>query len=270
MVSTASRVYDCEYFLIDIPQERGEEALSYVAEQLEEIALSLREITGQKLKKEKLAKAIELSNKARGFALRDNELRRAVPSPMRGSEALGYLYMIGIGFGSKEALEIYRSMAQELENRVAKKITPIGEEKYRLLWLHIKPYFKNRLFHYLELERKASIAFEEVNHIFWPELNPEKPFRTVAQKLVSNTANRLVDHYVETLLNLAAQYRIDGVLHFAQWGCRWNNGRIKIIKEAFQKKGIPFFSLDCDSISKRNYFEGQLKNQIDSFLDMFV
>lgn len=35
MVSFVSRAYDCEYFLIDIPQERSEEAVDYVAQQLE-------------------------------------------------------------------------------------------------------------------------------------------------------------------------------------------------------------------------------------------
>lgn len=268
MVSTASLVYDCEYFLIDIPQERGEEAVDYVAEQLEEMAVGLSDITGQKLKKEKLSRAIELSNQARYHALRANELRRAVPSPMRGSEAIGYLYMIGIGFGSPEAEAIYKHMAQELERRVAKKYSPIGEERKRLLWLHIKPFFRTRFFQYLEKELKVAIAFEEINHIFWPELDPSRPFRSVAQKLVYNIANEPIESYIGTILNLAKKYRVDGVLHFGHWGCRWNYGRMKIVKETFQKKGIPFLTVDCDSVSQRNYFEGQLNNQIDSFMDM--
>ncbi len=266
--STASRVYGCPYFLIDVPQERGEEAVSYVAKQLEEMAHGLSEITGRKLNKQKLAQAIELSNQARKYALRVNELRQAVPSPMRGSEALAYLYMVALGFGSKEAVDIYRSMAKELEKRVAKKFTPIGEEKYRLLWLHVRPYFRNRLFHYLEKEKKASVAFEEINHIYWDELDPEQPFKSVAQRLVLNSANGPIDSYTDILIDLARKYKVDGVLHYAHWGCRWNYGRLRVIKDAFQKKGIPFVSIDCDSVSSQNYFEGQLNSRIDTFLDM--
>ena len=88
---------------------------------------------------------------------------------MRGSEALSYLHLIGIAYGSKKALKIYRKMTQELQKRVEKNFSPKEEEKHRLLWLHLKPYFPNRLFHYLEKEKKVSIAFEEVNYIFWPE-----------------------------------------------------------------------------------------------------
>jgi benzoyl-CoA reductase/2-hydroxyglutaryl-CoA dehydratase subunit BcrC/BadD/HgdB len=266
--SVASRVYDCPYFLIDIPQERGEEAVSYVAKQLEEMAHGLSDITGRKLNIQKLTQAIELSNQARIYALRVNELRQAVPSPMRGSEALGYLYVVGLGFGSKTAVNIYRSMASELEKRVEKKFSPIGEEKHRLLWLHVRPYFKNRLFHYLEKDQKAAIAFEEINHIYWDELDPEQPFKSVAQRLVLNSANGPIDNYTDILIDLAQKYKVDGVLHYAHWGCRWNYGRLRVIKDAFQKKGIPFVSIDCDSASSQNYFEGQLNSRIDTFLDM--
>ena len=266
--SLANRIYGCEYFLIDIPQDQGEEAVSYVAQQLEEMARGLSDILGKKLDNEKLARAIDLSNQARAYALQANDLRRAVPTPMRGSEALGYLYLIGIGFGARKTLEIYRSMVRELRKRVVKEFTPIQEEKYRLLWLHIKPYFRNSLFRYLERERKAAIVFDEISYIFWPELDPQKPFHSIAQRLVSNLFNGSMDAYLGVLSRLAEQYKIDGVVHYAHWGCRWNYGRLKIVKEAFQEKGIPIISIDCDSASSRNYFEDQLKNQLDSFLDM--
>ncbi len=268
MISYASQVYDCEYFLIDIPQEKSEEAIDYVARQLEEMAQRLSELTGRKLSKEKLAKAIERSNEARRYALQANELRQSIPAPMRGSEALSYLYLPGIGFGSNETVEIYRKMAAELERRVAKKFSPLEEERHRLLWLHVKPYFPNRLFRYLEKEKKASIAFEEVNHIFWPELDPEQPFRSVAQKLNANLFQGPIDSYIELLLNLVEKYKVDGVVHYAHWGCRWNYGRMPNVKEALQAKGIPFLRLDLDSISSRDYFEGQLNSRIDTFLDM--
>jgi benzoyl-CoA reductase/2-hydroxyglutaryl-CoA dehydratase subunit BcrC/BadD/HgdB len=266
--SIASRVYDCPYFLIDIPQERGKEAVSYVADQLEKMASQLSDLTGRELKKERLAEALDLSNQARKYALRVNELRQTVPSPMRGSEAMGYLYMTGLGYGSKKSVEIYRSMAKELEKRVEKKFTPLGKEKYRILWLHIRPYFQNQLFNYLEKQQKASVAFEEFNTIYWPELNLEQPFKSVAKRLVLNPANGPIDDYTELLLDVARKYKVDGAIHYAHWGCRWNYGRLRVIKDAFQKKGIPFVSIDCDSASSQNYFEGQLNSRIDTFIDM--
>ncbi len=268
MTYTASQIYRCEYFLIDVPQERGEDAVDYVASQLEEMTEKLAEISRRKIEKEKLSSAVKLSNLARAYALQANELRKAVPSPMRGSEALSYLYLIGVGFGSKKATEIYKSMARELGERVRKKFSPLGRERHRLLWLHVKPYFQTNLFRYLEIERKVSIAFEEMNHIAWNELNPEDPFRSIARRLIFNLGNFPLDSYLEVLSNISKEYRIDGVIHYAHWGCRWNYGRGKIVKDALNSLGIPLLSLDCDSASRRGYSEERVQNQIDAFLEM--
>jgi benzoyl-CoA reductase/2-hydroxyglutaryl-CoA dehydratase subunit BcrC/BadD/HgdB len=268
VLSKANQIYQCEYFLLDVPSEGGEDAVSYVASQLKDMVTMLSETTGRKLVSGKIEQTIDLSNKAREYALKANALRQTIPSPMRGSEALSYLSLIGGGFGSREAVNIYKTMVDELEKRTMEDYSPFGEEKKRLLWLHIGPSFQNRLFDYLEKEQKVSIAFEEINHIFWPELDPQKPFWSVAQKLVSNTAHGPIDTYIKELHRMAELHCIDGVLHFAHWGCRWNYGRIKIVKDAFLERGIPVLSLDCDAASERNYFEGQLIGQIDSFLDM--
>jgi benzoyl-CoA reductase/2-hydroxyglutaryl-CoA dehydratase subunit BcrC/BadD/HgdB len=85
---------------------------------------------------------------------------------------------------------------------------------------------------------------------------------------VLNSANEPIDSYTDILIDLARKYKVDGVLHYAHWGCRWNYGRLRVIKDAFQEKGIPFVSIDCDSASSQNYVEGQLNSRIDTFLDM--
>jgi benzoyl-CoA reductase/2-hydroxyglutaryl-CoA dehydratase subunit BcrC/BadD/HgdB len=264
----AGRAYGCEYFLIDVPQESGEAAIDYVAIQLEGMAIKISELTGLPLSREKLVEAIRISNHTREYALWVNKLRQSVPAPMRGSEALGYLYLTGMAYGSTSGLKIYKTMADELERRVARKHAPLGEEKHRLLWLHLRPFFRNRIFRYLEKERKAAIAFEEINHVYWPELDPERPYWSVAQRMVSNFINDPIESSLALYFQLIKDYKIDGVIQLAHWGCRWNYGRIKILKEAFQEKGIPFMSLDCDLISERNFNETQIKSRLDTFLDM--
>ena len=56
----------------------------------------------------KLKEAIRIYNKSRELALKVNKLRQAVPSPMRGSEALGYLYLTGMSLGSIQGQKIYK------------------------------------------------------------------------------------------------------------------------------------------------------------------
>jgi len=264
----AARVYGCEYFLIDIPQERGEEAVDYVANQLEEMAVQLSAITGHALSRDRLAEAIRISNRTREYALKVNNLRQTAPSPIRGSEALGNLFLLGMGFGSKKCLQIYQSMAKEIEGRTASNYTPLGEEKHRLFWLHLKPFFQSGFFDYLELDKKMAISFEEINHIFWPELDPLSPYRSVAIRLLSNSMNLPLDESIAIYLRIIDEFKIDGAIQLTHWGCRWNYGRIKIFKEVFMEKGIPLLSLDCDAASSRSYNEGQLSDRLDAFVDM--
>ncbi len=99
-------------------------------------------------------------------------------------------------------------------------------------------------------------------------MDPEQPFHSVAQRLVLNSANGPIDSYTDILIDLAQKYKVDGVVHYAHWECRWNYGRLRVIKDAFQKRGVPFVSVDCDSVSSQNYFEGQLNSRVDTFLDM--
>ena len=77
-----------------------------------------------------------------------------------------------------------------------------------------------------------------------------------------------IEKSLALFLRLIEDYKINGVIHLAHWGCRWNYGRIKILKEAFQEKGIPFMGLDCDLVSSRNTNEAQIMNRIDTFLDI--
>lgn len=264
----AARIYGCEYFLIDIPQERGSEAVDYVASQLEEMAGRLSGMSGNNLSRERLSEAIRISNQTREYALWVNKLRRTVPSPIRGSEALGNLFLVGVAFGSQTGLRIYQTMAREIERRKAKKYTPLGEEKHRLLWLHLKPFFRNGFFHYMELDKKMAIAFEEINHIYWPELDPLEPYRSVATRLLSNSINLPLEKSIETYLKIIDDYKIEGAIQLTHWGCRWNYGRTKILKEIFQEKGIPLLSLDCDAASSRSFNESQLRGRLDAFIDM--
>jgi len=151
---------------------------------------------------------------------------------------------------------------------VAKQFTPLGKEKHRLLWLHLKPSFPNTIFRYLQEERQTAIAFEEINTIFWPELDPQKPFHSIAERLITNPLNGDIEKSVNLHIKAIEDYKIDGVIQLVHWGCRWNYGRIKILKEVFQNKGIPFLSLDCDLVSQKNFNESRIKNRIDTFLDI--
>jgi len=68
--------------------------------------------------------------------------------------------------------------------------------------------------------------------------------------------------------DLVKRYKIDGVIHFSQRGCRQSCGGAYIIKDFLQKKGVPMLIMDGDGADYRNYSKGQTRTRIEAFLEM--
>ena len=97
--------------------------------------------------------------------------------------------------------------------------------------MHLKPYYSEELMNFLKQEG-AVLAMEEFNHIFWPPLDPEQPFLSLARKTLSHFAFKPVSERIRVMEELARKYRVDGIVHFSHHGCRTSCGGALIIKEA--------------------------------------
>ena len=81
-------------------------------------------------------------------------------------------------------------MCEELEERIEKGITAVEDEQHRLLWCHLRPYYNDEIFQYLEIEHNAVVAFEMVNLITWDEMDPQKPFQSLAKETSVKSVHR--------------------------------------------------------------------------------
>ena len=119
---------------------------------------------------------------------------------------------------------------------------------------------------YLENKCKARVVFEEVNYLHWKEMDPRQPYRSLAYKLLSNPPLGPVERWINESMGVVRDYRIDGIVEFAHWGCRHLNAAIPMLKERIDKQRIPILVLDGDCIDGRDYSGGQIKTRIDTFL----
>ena len=266
-----SKYYNCEHYLIDSPYYDDEEANShrYLVAQLKEIASKVDKITGRRLSQERINYVFNLANQTREDILKINELRENIPSPLSGWDAMAYiLYMFFSSLGTKKGWEFYQTLAQEVKEKVDLKRGAIREEKHRLLWLHqIRPYYPNEIIQNLQ-ENKGVISFEEVSQVYWGALNPQRPWESLAQKMAANFGVGPIERRIKVIYDLVKKYKIDGVIHFSQRGCRQSCGGAYIIKDFLQEKGIPMLLLDGDGADSRNYSKGQTRTRIEAFLEM--
>lgn len=247
-----SRFYGNEYFYLNIPQDSSAGSVEYVADQLKRLTALLCRKTGMSIReveKERLPRAIELSNQAAGYWKKIQQLRQTVPSPMPSREALDYATVLSQTWGSEEIVEIYSLLYSELKARVESNNHDLPEEKMRLLWLHLRPYYDNKIFDILE-EHNAVIAFEEVNYPSRNEMDPSSPYKSLASEILSGggkyrtSLNRAID-----LEMLADKYKVDGVIHFSHDNCEWTKNTFPVVSEFLNnKRGLPILNLSSDCL----------------------
>ena len=264
-----AKKYKKPYFFLDTPYHYNDKvAVDYLAKQLEDMVKELEKIIGRKMNPDKLAETIKLSNEAREYFLKVNELRKNIPSPMLGSEAIDYAAIVANTWGTRETIDVYKTLYEELKERVEKQVDAVEGEQYRILWRHLRPYYDIGIMSYLENQCKMAIAFEEINYIYWKEMDPKDPYRSLSQKLLSNSPIGPIEHWTkEATLNFVNWYKIDGIIEFAHWGCRHLNSAAHILRDELQKIGKPFLVLDGDCIDDRNYAVAQTSARIDAFLN---
>jgi benzoyl-CoA reductase/2-hydroxyglutaryl-CoA dehydratase subunit BcrC/BadD/HgdB len=264
-----SKKYNKPFYYIDVPYDYERPyAVDYVAKQIEDIIKKMAKNHGREFSADTLEQAIEYSNQARDYYFKVNELRKTRPTPMLGGEAIDYAIMLAHTFGCKEMVDICKTLYEELKEKVDKKVGPLDEERHRILWRQLRPYYTTAPIDYLERIHKAVIVFEEVNFIHWPEMNPDEPFKSLAKKLLSNPPSDFSKKWLKATISFVNDYYVDGIIEFAHWGCRYLTANTQVVKDALQNKKIPILVLDGDCIDRRDYSDAQVKTRIDAFIEI--
>lgn len=264
-----AKMYNTPFFVLDVPYKGDANAEAYVADQLVEIWTALADISGRKPDLVTLRETLRYGNDFRANLVFVNEMRRRVPALLRGSEMLNYLYLFFAGQGSREAAEVLACLVKELSAREA--VPREGKrEKHRLLWLHLKPYYKGELMDCLENKEGAVLAFEEMSHVYWSPLELEEPFQSLARKILAHFAYKPLDTRITTIARLAREYQVDGIVHFSHWGCRQSSGGALILRDELQRAGWPVLVLDGDCLDGRNEASGAMLTRVQAFLEILA
>lgn len=267
--NNVSRYYGCDHYLLDVPYHDTKKARKYLADQFRELAEIIAEKQGKPVDMDKLALAMKRSNEARVYMLKINELRHAVPSPLPGDHAIGYvLDMQFFGLGSETGVKFFKALYEECKARVDNGRGPVNNEKHRLLWLHyIRPYHPNDIFSYLG-EKGVSVCFGESGHVYWEPMDPDKPFESLAASILTIPSGGPLERRANLAVELAEKYNVDGVIHFSHWGCRQSCGGEYVIRDMMRKKEIPMLILDGDGTDSRNYSREQTRLRLEAFIEM--
>lgn len=247
-------------FLIDVPYQTTPEANNYVKNQLSSIT---SHISSQLNCQFRWEDAFSLSNSTVKTIQQIEALRKrknfAIQPPTKNLDYLPYYFQFLGSPVSKLFFEKFLFQLQKLEKSPTKF--------HRLVWLHLKPFYPNQLTALLN-EYHFDVVYDEFASVFWKPLEPEKPFESLTNKIISSQNLTVPEKRLDRVLHWCDQFQADGVIQFNQWGCRQSQGMNFLLKNTLQQKGYPVLLLDGDHIDKKFYSEEQLRTRIEAFHEM--
>lgn len=264
------------FYLIDVPYHNSEKSLQYLTGQIKKIYFDICKKTGKNPDMSRFSEIINLSNEFREWAIKVNNLRKVLTDYPPFYNGLNFILPFHGLAGTKEAVILYRQMYREFKeyldrqnasSAASNKRSAERKSIKRILWLHLKPYYKNEIFDMLDSEN-CRVVFEEMNYVYWPELDPDRPFESLARKMLSHFLAGSIDRRIDMITRAAGEYRADGAILFSHWGCRQSNGAARIIKDSLKKINIPTLVLDGDCVDKNNSSQGQVKTRLQGFIEI--
>lgn len=239
---------------VDLPTYtfEAEASIRFLAEQFRDTVSKIESALGIRHDPQKLRTILQKVNQARHYHVLAEDLRARSPALARGSELLKRSVLYASGWGSPQFVEVARAYYEELSER-AQSLQPgrtplfhLGE-KHRILWVYLWDYSDSSIFAYLEDDLDCAIVAEELNHIHWPPMNLDKPFESIARRVVQ-PINHL-NSRMAYLMEMAEKYRVDGIILFAHFF-----GHCPLASESFQnllrKSGYPILILEGDCLDE--------------------
>ncbi len=271
----ASRLYKAPLFLLDVPYNIGggdsdhldEAHMEYYGSQLEELFAFLEKQTGTRFDMDKLRETLAISNWTSKLWMEIQDYRKNVPSPMDARDAFSAVFFMLCMPGSQVAIDFYTQLRDEVRQRAKDGIGVIENEKFRLVWDNLPPWFGLKIFEYLN-SLGAVVVAEVFSHTWSGSLDTSRPFESLARKYLPNMANSNIKRRMDIIVNLVKDFHVNGVVLPTNWGCRMMSIGETIIRDTVYKKlGVQSLILEMDSSDWRVAGDAQIKERLATFIE---
>jgi benzoyl-CoA reductase subunit B len=279
--------YRCPVAMLHIPYqgdgEITESMRRYVVDQLrEKIIPQLESISGKAYDEDRLREMLSRSARAEDDLVAVLESARHRPSPI--DAYFGGVYYIGPIFtafrGTEEAVEYYRTLREEVEERRARglgPVTPDGameRERFRLVvegppnWTSFREFWK------MFADEGAVVvasSYTKVGGVYDTGFrhDPSRPLETLADYCMGCYTNMSLPRRVEMLSRYVLDYEADGLLINSIKSCNsFSAGQLMILREVEGRTGRPGGFIESDLVDPRYFSAANIRNRLESYFQM--
>lgn len=275
------------FMTIDIPYKKTKEHRDYMFHQLQEAIPWMEQATGRKVDDEKLIAAIRNEWEVNVLWAKICELNKAVPAPLDYRLILSMQIPRATLRHKKEAVQFYRELYDEVQERVAQGISARGFEQARLTQEGIAPFPYIHILRYPEKFGAIIVAGHMFNAGAWeleedgtwrsaPSLSElEKELRTRDDALLALADLYIFYHFHEcsplekpaSYLGRIRDWKVAGAIVHLDRGCiNVQNGMQEAVF-ALHLAGIPTVTFEGSQADPRDLSEPQVYDRLDSFFE---
>ncbi len=263
-------------FLLDTPPVEGEQLphhRAYVRNGLNELVGFLSSTFNTTLEDDKFRNVADLSSNAINLWTNSLEACKNKPSPLNCADRFLTMAPVVSSRGTEHCVEFYEMLFAEVEDRVKQNIGAVGDEKIRLLWDNIPPWFILRFFNQLAA-RGVSFPADTYTHA-WSGAIEGVDVSSILDEMVgmySNVyLNKGLNAKIDKMCQLIKDYDLDGFIMFSVRSCkRYSLGQMASKEIVTERTGVPGVIIEGDMVDSRLFNEAQIQTRVDALLEMFV
>jgi benzoyl-CoA reductase/2-hydroxyglutaryl-CoA dehydratase subunit BcrC/BadD/HgdB len=246
--------------------------VDFVAGQIEALVAPLEEVAGHKLDVDRLREVIGISKQTTTLWKAVLETATHVPAPITFFDSTVQMGPAVVMRGLKEAVEYYRLLLAELEQRVADGVAAVEGERLRIYWEGMPIWGKLSSLGAQFLQLKACVvASTYCNSWIFEDLDTADPLRSMARAYSGIFICRSDDRKEPYIEQMVARFKVDGILYHDAKTCPNNsNSRYGLPQRLDKKLGKPHLAINGDLNDLRLYSEEQTRTNIEAFVEQLL
>ncbi len=269
--------FDIPVLYLDIPFYSDKRAIDYYAKGYKDIVAAVQQMTGTKLKPDRLREVVENTNKASELFFEINELKRNVPNPVPNYYNMQHTGTKLTMAGTEDAVEYYRTALEVSKDRLKKGKHVLPEERIRLFFMYTGYYFDNSIYSWFQEEMGVSWIMDVLNAF---DFNPfidtssvdsmlyglaEEMFNLPMTRQLKGSWN-MPSNWLSDVLYYVKTYKADCCVFTGHTACKQAWGVYRLVADEVKRQlGVPSLRLEGDGWDSRITPMSVIKEQFEEF-----
>lgn len=267
------RFYSCEFAMVDMPYNFTgaitDHAENYIVEQLQGCIAQIEALTGRPYDYARLEEVVRLAQTAHEYWRKCLELGATNPSPITTTDILVNMGPIVCLRGTQAAIDVYKTLYEELLERVKIGYVAAGEERFRLVWDNIPFWFAlgstvRRLSAHSAVIVGATYLYHWVR-----DVDPKAPLRSMGRAYsTAITMNQSVAHKIVKIGDMLKLYQADGLIIHSNRSCKPDSlGSLDLKRMIEDCLEIPVLMVDGDHTDSRAISDAVVQTRMEAFIE---